>query len=73
MSGKNAWSEFYKDIVKVIFWNQKRKKKLSGLVFITEEKHGRPFLDAPMPVAYIKYLAREGLAVSVEYVRREGG
>ena len=49
VSGKNAPAEFYKDIVKVIIWNQKRKKKLSSLVFITEEKDGQPFLDAPMP------------------------
>jgi hypothetical protein len=49
VSGKNAPAEFYKDIVKVIIWNRKRRKKLSSLVFITEEKDGRPFLDAPMP------------------------
>jgi len=69
VSGKNAWAEFYKDIVKVIIWNERRTKKLSGLVFITEEKYGRPFLDSPMPRAYISYLARVGLKVSVEYVR----
>lgn len=69
VSGKNAAAEFYKDIVKIIVWNEKRKKKLSSLVFITEEKHGRPFLDAPMPRAYMKYLAEHGLKVSVEYVR----
>ncbi len=68
MSGKNAWAEFYKDVVKVILWNEKRTKKLSGLVFITEEKHGRPFLDAPMPRSYIKFLANQGLKVIVEYV-----
>jgi hypothetical protein len=56
VSGKNASAEFYKDIVKVIIWNQKRKRKLCSLVFITEEKWGRPFLDAPMPRAYMKYL-----------------
>ena len=71
VSGKNAPAEFYKDIVKVIIWNQKRKKKLSSLVFITEEKWGRPFLDAPMPRAYMKYLAELGLDVTVEYVRHE--
>jgi len=69
VSGKNAWAEFYKDILKVIIWNEKRKKKISCLVFITEEKFGRPILDAPMPRAYIKYLAEPGLKVSVEYVR----
>ena len=67
--GKNAWAEFYKDIVKVVLWNEKCKKKISCLVFITEEKYGRPFLDAPMPRAYIKYLAEHGFKVSVEYVR----
>lgn len=40
VSGKNAPAELYKDIVKVIIWNQKKKKKLSSLVFITEEKCG---------------------------------
>jgi hypothetical protein len=69
VSGKNAWAEFYKDVVKVIIWNEMRAKKISSLVFITEEKHGRPFLDAPMPRAYIKYLANLGLDVSVKYVR----
>lgn len=71
VSGKNAWAEFYKDIVKVIIWNEKRKKKLLKLVFITEAKCGRPFLDAPMPRAYIKYLKETGLEVSVEYVNHE--
>ena len=37
VSGKIAWAEFYKDIVKIIIWNEKRKKKISCLVFITEE------------------------------------
>lgn len=71
VSGKNAPAEFYKDIVKIIIRNQRLKKKLCSLVFITEEKYGRPFLDAPMPRAYIKYLAEVGLNVSVEYVRHE--
>jgi hypothetical protein len=69
VSGKNAPAEFYKDIVKVIMWNQKDKKKLTRLVFITEEEHGRPSLDSPMPRAYIRYLALQGLNVSIEYVR----
>jgi hypothetical protein len=69
VSGKNAWAEFYKDIVKVLIWNEKRKKNLSALVFITEKKHGSPFLDAPMPRAYIKFLASQGLKVTVEYVQ----
>jgi hypothetical protein len=28
VSGKNAASEFYKDVVKIIIWNKGRKKKL---------------------------------------------
>lgn len=71
VSGKNAWAEFYKDVVKVLVWNQHRKKKLSCLVFITEEKHGKPFLDAPMPRTYMKYLAEDGLKVSIAYVRQK--
>jgi hypothetical protein len=68
VSGKNAWAEFYKDIVKALIWNKKRNKKLSRLVFITEEKFGRPFLNAPMPRAFINYVADLGLKVEVEYV-----
>jgi hypothetical protein len=71
VSGKNAWAEFYKDIVKIIVWNKKSRNKISSFVFITEEKHGRPFLDAPMPRAYIEHLSESGLTVTVEYVRHE--
>lgn len=71
VSGKNAWAEFYKDIVKVLMWNQRRKTKLRGLVFITEENFGRPFLDAPMPRAYVQYLAEQGLEVTITYVRHD--
>ncbi len=69
VSGKNAWAEFYKDIVKVIIWNQKRKKNISCLVFITEEKYGRPFLDAPMPLAYILNMRRRNSTTSPDYSR----
>ena len=68
VSGENAWAEFYKDVVKVLMWNEKRARRLVRLVFITEEAHGRPFLDAPMPRAYIEYLSTQGLEVSVKYV-----
>lgn len=69
VSGKNATGEFYKDIVKVIVWNQRRKNKIGRLVFITEEEFGRRYLDTPMPREYIKYLSGHGLSVSVVYVR----
>jgi hypothetical protein len=48
VSGKNAWAEFYKDVVKILIWNDKRSKKLAALVFITEESFGRRFVDGPM-------------------------
>ncbi len=28
ISGKNAWAEFSKDIVKVIIWNRKREEEV---------------------------------------------
>jgi len=68
VSGKNATAEFYKDVVKVIIWNQRRKKKLGRFVFITEGTFGRPFLDAPMPKAYIEYLKAQELEVQVAFL-----
>jgi hypothetical protein len=69
VSGNNATSEFYKDVVKVIVWNEKRKKKIARLVFITEEEKGRRSLDTPMPRAYIEHLSKQGIDVSIVYVR----
>jgi len=69
VSGKNATGEFYKDIVKIIVWNRKRKRPINKLVFITEEEWGRKYLDTPMPREYMKYLEGHGLAVEVVYVR----
>ena len=71
VSGKNAWAEFYKDIVKVIIWNEKGKGKLTQLVFVTEETEGHRFLDAPMPRAYITLLRAQGLSVCVVYVNHQ--
>jgi hypothetical protein len=70
VSGKNAWAEFYKDVVKVLIWNEKRSKKLAGLVFITEEGFGRPFVDGAMARAYVAWLMKHhGLEVRLAYVR----
>lgn len=69
VSGKNATGEFYKDVVKVIVWNRRRKKTISRLVFITEEEWGRKYLDMPMPREYVKFLAEHNLQVSIVYVR----
>src|SRR3990172_5036325 len=38
VSGKNEGHEFYKDIFKVLIYNQNHDKKLKRLVFITEKE-----------------------------------
>ena len=68
VSGNNATAEFYKDIVKILLWNEHRTEKIRTLVFITEESRGRQFLDTPMPKAYINYLNQHGLEVKVVYI-----
>lgn len=70
VSGKNATAEFYKDIVKVILWNEQRPDKIKRLIFITEKEFGSPALEAPMPQGFMQYLARNGLDVEVAYVTR---
>jgi hypothetical protein len=69
VSGKNATGEFYKDVVKVLVYNRRRRNAIKKLVFITEEEWGRRYLDMPMPREYIKHLAEAGLVVEVAYVR----
>jgi hypothetical protein len=71
VSGKNATNEFYKDVVKVLLWNENHSDKIRKLVFITEETCGRPLLDSPMPKAFIHFLAKSGLVVEIEYVRTD--
>lgn len=68
VSGNNAQYEFYKDVVKVLIWNERHAKKIGRLVFITEGSLGRRHLDSPMPRAYIELLAKAGLEVVVAYV-----
>jgi hypothetical protein len=68
VSGKNATAEFYKDVVKILLWNERRKDKIEKLVFITEESWGRKYLDTPMPKAYIAFLQRLGLEVLIVYI-----
>ncbi len=69
VSGKNATGEFYKDIVKVIVWNRKRKRLIGKLVFITEKEWGRKYLETPMPREYMKHLESHGFVVEVAYVQ----
>ena len=71
VSGKNATTEFYKDIVKIILWNRKRRaiEMIKKLVFITEEKYGRKYLETAMPQAFIDEMATHGLWVKIEYIK----
>ena len=71
VSGKNATAEFYKDIVKVILWNEKRQDKLKKFVFITEEEWGKKLLDTEMPKAFIAYLGKNGMFVEIEYIKKQ--
>lgn len=70
VSGKQAHSEFYKDVVKLIVWNEKRKPMLTRLVFITEGTWGRKYLESPMVHAYRAYLEAHGLATTIVYLDR---
>jgi hypothetical protein len=72
VSGKNATAEFYRDVVKVLLWNERHEMKIRKLVFITEETYGRKYLDKPMPKAFIHFLENHGLAVEIEYVQGDG-
>ena len=71
VSGKNAYAEFYKDIVKVLMWNEAHEaqsEKIKEFVFMTEETWGRRQLDTPMPKAFIKFLlAKFELSVKIKY------
>jgi len=71
VSGKNAYAEFYKDIVKVLMWNEAHEaqsKKIKEFVFMTEETWGRKQLDTHMPKAFIEFLlAKFELSVKIEY------
>jgi hypothetical protein len=73
VSGKNAIFEFYKDVVKVLLWNEKGaepKPKITHFVFITEEECGGKSLDKPMPRSYVQHLQETyGLAVEICFVR----
>jgi hypothetical protein len=68
VSGKNASSEFYRDVVKVLLWNGHHAEKIRKLVFITEGKWGRRHLDTPMPRAFVSFLRNHELEVAVEYL-----
>jgi hypothetical protein len=70
VSGKNACAEFYKDVVKVLMWNEQKEEKIKKMVFITEEVWGRKHLDTEMPKALTRFLKKHGLDVEIEYINR---
>jgi len=65
VSGKNPHHEFYRDIFKVIIYNQHHAKKLQGLVFITE-KYGANNLNKGLGKAVKELLGRRKLAITVK-------
>jgi hypothetical protein len=70
VSGKNAHNELYKDVVKILLYNQSSSRTaIQRLVFIADEAHGRQYLDTPMITSYRRYLGDNGLQVDIEYVR----
>jgi hypothetical protein len=73
VSGKNASSEFYRDVVKVLLWNEHHKEKIKKLVFITEGTWGRKYLDTPMPRAFVELLRKHQREVNIEYVELVAG
>ncbi|MCJ7576402.1 MAG: hypothetical protein MUO80_07020 [Dehalococcoidia bacterium] len=65
VSGKNPHHEFYRDIFKVIIYNQRHAKKLKGLVFITEQD-GADKLNKGLGKAVQELLARHELDITVK-------
>jgi len=65
VSGKNPHHEFYRDIFKVIIYNQHHAKKLKGLVFITEQD-GADKLNKGLGKAVMELLARHKLDITVD-------
>lgn len=64
VSGKNPHHEFYKDIFKVIIYNQQRDKKVNRLVFLTE-KDGADRLRKGLGKAVIALAATYNLVIEV--------
>lgn len=65
VSGKNPHHEFYRDIFKVIIYNQHHAKKVKGLVFITEQD-GADKLNKGLGKAVKELLARHKLGIIVK-------
>ena len=63
-SGKNAGHEFYKDIFKVLIYNQHHDKKLERLVFITE-KEGIARLNKGLGKAISEFVKQYNINVTL--------
>jgi len=63
-SGKNAGHEFYKDIFKVLIYNQHHDKKLERLVFITE-KEGIARLNKGLGKAISKFVKQCNIDITL--------
>ena len=65
VSGKNPHHEFYRDIFKIIIYNQHHAKKLKGLIFITE-RDGAEKLNKGLGKAVQKLLAQHKLDITMK-------
>lgn len=65
VSGKNPHHEFYRDIFKVVVYNQHHDKKLKRLVFITE-REGAGRLNKGLGKAVMESCAQYGFSITVE-------
>ena len=68
--GRDSDGELYRDVVKVLFWNNTREPKIKRLVFMTEETWGRKYLDTPVVQFFIDAVSMQGVQVYIEYVGR---
>jgi hypothetical protein len=65
VSGKNPDHEFYRDIFKVLIYNQRHAKKVRSLVFITEQD-GAVKLNKGLGKAVQEFLAQHKLDTTVK-------
>jgi hypothetical protein len=64
VSSKNPHHEFYKDIFKVLIYNQHHERKVKRLVFITE-KGGADKLNKGLGKAVREYVTQYNLSIEV--------
>ena len=67
VSGKNADNEFFKDLIKV-YARHAEDNTVNCFVFITEEAHGKKYLDKPLPRYASEKAHNDGISVEIVYL-----